>query len=96
MPGRCTSASEFASGTHRFVFESNWNPEVTVFLAGKRPQYRVGDAVTISYDPKDLRDAKLAEHRSRLDPWKGVLFISLPCGLFAALLVWVALGGLQS
>ncbi|EGJ76184.1 hypothetical protein STTU_3395 [Streptomyces sp. Tu6071] len=61
---------------------------------GVRRHFREGERVTLSYDPKNHRDMKLAEDRKRGDPWWGVLYVS-PFGLIPLALAWIGLSILQ-
>ncbi|NEA37793.1 hypothetical protein [Streptomyces sp. SID11385] len=91
-PGHCVLITPLADGASHCMFELDSDARFARFLTQKTPAFAVGDPVTLSYDPQDTGDVVLAEERSGLDAWKGVLFIS-PIGLVVLLLTWVTFSG---
>ncbi|EGJ76183.1 hypothetical protein STTU_3394 [Streptomyces sp. Tu6071] len=97
--GKCVSSSYRPSDrSYSYLFrdptDSTVEAHIRVKSGGGRGHFKEGQSVTLSYDPKDHRDTKLAEERSRLDPWKGVLYVS-PFGLIPLAQAWIGLSILQ-
>ncbi|MEU6441415.1 DUF3592 domain-containing protein [Streptomyces sp. NPDC047046] len=97
--GKCVSSSYRPSDrsysyTFRDPADSTIEARVRVGSGAGQRHFSEGQSATLSYDPRDHRDAKLAEERSRLDPWKGVLYVS-PFGLIPLTQAWVGLSVLR-
>ncbi|MEU6441414.1 DUF3592 domain-containing protein [Streptomyces sp. NPDC047046] len=91
--GRCVMVMhDRSANSYSYMFEDPADPTIVSHLKGDgvRRHFREGERVTLSYDPKNHRDTKLAEDRTRLDPWWGVLYVS-PFGLIPLALAWVGL-----
>nr|WP_203607506.1 DUF3592 domain-containing protein [Streptomyces sp. SID11385] len=92
--GRCVSAGRSARDSYTYLFRDPADHSIeahTKVRGGSRERhFREGQRVTLSYDPRNHRDTKLAEDRSRFDPWWGVLVVS-PFGLIPLAQAWVGL-----